>query len=115
MQSWPSLETAIVQTVKARDAVVDGEICCFDPDGRSNFANLFFRREKPTSTRSICWRWTAKTCAACSVRVPRAWYVLPRREDPQTHNDGWNQDVHAIGVSPAILDEQAGVSADLKF
>jgi bifunctional non-homologous end joining protein LigD len=31
----------------ARIAVLDGEICCLDPDGRSNFRNLLFRREWP--------------------------------------------------------------------
>jgi ATP-dependent DNA ligase len=27
--------------------VLDGEICCLDPDGRSNFNALLFRREWP--------------------------------------------------------------------
>jgi hypothetical protein len=27
--------------------MLDGEICCLDPDGRSNFKKLLFRREWP--------------------------------------------------------------------
>jgi ATP-dependent DNA ligase len=27
--------------------VLDGEIVCLDPDGRSNFSNLLFRRDWP--------------------------------------------------------------------
>jgi bifunctional non-homologous end joining protein LigD len=33
--------------VRAHDAILDGEIVCLDPDGRSNFKNLLFRREWP--------------------------------------------------------------------
>ena len=28
-------------------AVLDGEICCLDPDGRADFYRLMFRRDRP--------------------------------------------------------------------
>jgi bifunctional non-homologous end joining protein LigD len=33
--------------VRAKDAVIDAEICGLEPDGRSNFKNLLFRRGWP--------------------------------------------------------------------
>jgi bifunctional non-homologous end joining protein LigD len=33
--------------VRCRSAVLDGEIVCLQPDGRSHFYNLMFRREWP--------------------------------------------------------------------
>jgi len=41
------LETEISHTVRASDAVLDGEIVCLDANGRSNFYNLLFRRDWP--------------------------------------------------------------------
>jgi bifunctional non-homologous end joining protein LigD len=46
-KSWPQLAEEIAHAVRARSAVLDGEICCLDRDGRSNFRNLLFRREWP--------------------------------------------------------------------
>jgi bifunctional non-homologous end joining protein LigD len=46
-KSWPQLAEEIVHSIRAVRAVLDGEICCLDPDGRSNFRNLLFRREWP--------------------------------------------------------------------
>jgi len=33
--------------VRCRSAVIDGEICCLEWDGRTNFYDLLFRREQP--------------------------------------------------------------------
>jgi ATP-dependent DNA ligase len=33
--------------VRCSSAVLDGEICCLQPDGRTDFYNLLFRREQP--------------------------------------------------------------------
>ena len=33
--------------VRCKSAVLDGEICCLGPDGRTNFNRLMFRREWP--------------------------------------------------------------------
>jgi len=46
-KSWPQLAQEIAHAVRARDAVLDGEICCLDPDGRSQFYRLMFRRDWP--------------------------------------------------------------------
>jgi bifunctional non-homologous end joining protein LigD len=46
-KSWPQLAQEIAHAVRAHDAVLDGEICCLDSDGRSNFYKLLFRRDGP--------------------------------------------------------------------
>jgi bifunctional non-homologous end joining protein LigD len=46
-KSWPQLAEEIAHAVRARDVVLDGEICVLDRDGRSNFRKLLFRREWP--------------------------------------------------------------------
>jgi bifunctional non-homologous end joining protein LigD len=46
-KSWPHLCEAIANDVHAVNAVIDGEICCLDRDGRSDFRKLLFRRESP--------------------------------------------------------------------
>jgi bifunctional non-homologous end joining protein LigD len=46
-KSWPRLGEEIAHAVRAQDAVLDGEICCLEQDGTSNFRNLLFRREWP--------------------------------------------------------------------
>jgi bifunctional non-homologous end joining protein LigD len=46
-KSWPLLAEEIAHAVRATCAVLDGEICCLDPDGRSNFNAQLFRREWP--------------------------------------------------------------------
>ena len=46
-KSWPQLAEEIAHAVRADSAVLDGEICCLEPDGRSNFYRLMFRRDWP--------------------------------------------------------------------
>jgi bifunctional non-homologous end joining protein LigD len=46
-KSWPQLAEELAHAIRARSAILDGEICCLDRDGRSNFRNLLFRREWP--------------------------------------------------------------------
>jgi ATP-dependent DNA ligase len=43
----PQLAEEIAHAVRAQRVMLDGEICCLDPDGRSNFNRLLFRREWP--------------------------------------------------------------------
>jgi bifunctional non-homologous end joining protein LigD len=38
----------IARSLKVKNAVLDGEICCFDDEGRSLFGDLMFRRSTPT-------------------------------------------------------------------
>ena len=45
--SWPQLCEELAHAVRCKSAVVDGEICCVDPDGRTNFNRLLFRRDWP--------------------------------------------------------------------
>jgi len=44
---WPQLAEEVAHTVKAQQAILDGEIVCLKPDGRSDFHALPFRRERP--------------------------------------------------------------------
>lgn len=46
-KGWPQLCEELAHAVRATDAVLDGEICCLEPDGRSHFRKLLFRREWP--------------------------------------------------------------------
>jgi ATP-dependent DNA ligase len=46
-KGWPQLAEEIAHSVRAQSAILDGEIVCLDPDGRSSFKNLLFRREWP--------------------------------------------------------------------
>ena len=46
-KQWPQLSEEIAHAVRAHSAVLDGEICCLEPDGRTNFPRLLFRREWP--------------------------------------------------------------------
>jgi bifunctional non-homologous end joining protein LigD len=41
------LEQEVAHSVRARSAVLDGELVCLDHDGRSKFYDLLFRREWP--------------------------------------------------------------------
>jgi ATP-dependent DNA ligase len=46
-KSWPQLAAEVAHSVRAHSAILDGEICCLNPDGTSNFKDLLFRREWP--------------------------------------------------------------------
>jgi bifunctional non-homologous end joining protein LigD len=42
---WPQLAEETAHAIRAHSAVIDGEICCLAPDGRTRFHDLLFRRE----------------------------------------------------------------------
>ena len=44
---WPYLAEEIAHSVRATDALLDGEIVCLDADARSNFYKLLRRRDWP--------------------------------------------------------------------
>jgi bifunctional non-homologous end joining protein LigD len=46
-KQWPQLAEEIAHAVRAHSAVLDGEICCLEADGRTHFNKLLFRREWP--------------------------------------------------------------------
>ena len=46
-KQWPQLAEEIAHAVRAFSCVLDGEVCCLNPDGHTNFKRLLFRREWP--------------------------------------------------------------------
>ena len=46
-KSWPYLAEEVAHSVRASDALIDGEIVCLDADARSNFYKLLWRRDWP--------------------------------------------------------------------
>lgn len=44
---WQPLTREIAASVRCYSAIIDGEVACLDPDSRSNFYNLLFRRRAP--------------------------------------------------------------------
>ena len=52
-KQWPQLAEELAHAVRARSAVLDGEICCLEPDGRTHFNKLSFVASGRFSTRSM--------------------------------------------------------------
>src|SRR4051812_31067072 len=46
-KAWPQLAEEIARTLRCDSAVLDGEVCCLESDGRTNFYRLMFRRDRP--------------------------------------------------------------------
>jgi bifunctional non-homologous end joining protein LigD len=46
-KAWPQLADEIARTVSRASAVLDGEVCCLEPDGRTDFYRLMVRRDRP--------------------------------------------------------------------
>ena len=46
-KSWPYLCEELTHAVRCRNAVLDGEIVCLEPDGRSHFYDVLFRHDWP--------------------------------------------------------------------
>src|SRR6059036_1811207 len=46
-KQWPQLSKEVAHAIRARHAVLDGEVVCLRPDGLSDFYSLMFRRELP--------------------------------------------------------------------
>ena len=59
-KQWPQLAEELAHAVRAQSCVLDGEICCLEPDGRTHFNKLLFRREWPSTTASMPSPLTAK-------------------------------------------------------
>lgn len=45
--AWPQLADEIARRVSCDSAVLDGEVCCLEANGRTDFYRLMFRRERP--------------------------------------------------------------------
>jgi ATP-dependent DNA ligase len=46
-KSWPQLAEEIAHSVRVHSAILDGQNCCLNPDGITDFKDLLFRREWP--------------------------------------------------------------------
>src|SRR4029453_3036738 len=46
-KAWPQLADEIATVGDGVSAVLDGEVCCLKSDGRTDFYQLMFRRERP--------------------------------------------------------------------
>ena len=46
-RGWPQLAEEVAHAVRAHSAVLDGEMCCLEPDGGTHFKKLLFRRDWP--------------------------------------------------------------------
>jgi ATP-dependent DNA ligase len=46
-KTFHSLSTAILNALRGRNVVLDGEIVCLDHHGKSVVSDLLFRREEP--------------------------------------------------------------------
>ena len=75
--------------IYGRSAVLDGEICCLEPDGRTDFRKLLFRREWPyfyafdvvsiegedlpgcrcSNGSAGCWRSCRRWSAGCCTSI----------------------------------------------
>jgi hypothetical protein len=53
VQAVPQLAEEIPHAVRAHCAVLDGEICCREPDGRTQFHKLLFAASGRTFMRSM--------------------------------------------------------------
>ena len=53
-KQWPQLAEELAHAVRAHAAVLDGDICCLEPDGRTNFHNSYSAVSAHTSTPSAC-------------------------------------------------------------
>ena len=50
----PQLAQEIARVIRAQNAVLDGEICCLQSTGRSDFYRPLFHASTRISTRSTC-------------------------------------------------------------
>ena len=64
-KSFPALAESIPAELRARSAILDGEIVCLDRHGKTQFKDLLLRRGSPGFTLLICSGLTAKTCGTC--------------------------------------------------
>ena len=74
-----------VARLKVRHAIIDAECCCDGENGITDFERLMARVTMPVPMpmRSICWRSTATTCAACRwATAKRHWRNLLRKAKP---------------------------------
>ncbi len=76
---WSLLCEEIAHSIRASDAVLDGELVCLDADGRSDFHRLLFRREWPLFYAFDLLRVDGEDLRACPLafRKRRLRAIMP--------------------------------------
>jgi bifunctional non-homologous end joining protein LigD len=102
---WAVLCTEISHSIRATEAILDGEIVCLAPDGRSKFYDLMFRREWPHFVAFDVLAIDGKDLCARPLleRKRRLRAIIPRMESRLLYHD---HDVDGRGV--ALFDAVRG-------
>ena len=102
-KSWPQLSEEIAHAVRASDVVLDGEICCLRPDGRSDFKSLLFRREWPYFYAFDLLALNGRDLRSLPLleRKRRLFAIMPRIESRVLYLDH----VHERGVDLYSVEE----------
>jgi bifunctional non-homologous end joining protein LigD len=74
---WPKLCQRIVENLRAKNAVLDGELVCLDEGGRSIFDDLLFRRKPPIYYAFDILRWNGADLREMSL-VQRKEFLKTR-------------------------------------
>ena len=64
-KSFPALAESLPAELRARSAILDGEIVCLDRHGKTQFKDLLLRRGSPGFTLSTCCHSMARICVTC--------------------------------------------------
>jgi ATP-dependent DNA ligase len=83
-KQFAKLQAAIGQTVRARRAILDGEVVCLAPDGRSQFYDLVFHRGRPHVTPGQLVVYGTASCGLARVREPAGMSIV----DDASHSVG---------------------------
>jgi hypothetical protein len=89
----------IAGSVKAKNAIIDGKICCMDDNGRSQFNPLLFRRSAMASTRSAK---TDRIFAIAAARREERLSAIPIRS---TSVDYFSQPFRWFGIAALKISE----------
>jgi len=68
-KSWPQLAQEIAHSVRAHSAILDGEICCLNPDGTATSGICCSDGSGRSSSPSTCWRLMGRTSGPQPLRA----------------------------------------------
>jgi len=99
---WDVLCTEISHSIRATDAILDGEIVCLAPDGRSKFYDLMFRREWPHFVAFDVLAINGKDLRARPLleRKRRLRAIMPRMESRLLYHD--HVDARGVALFDAV-------------
>ena len=82
-QRFDGLCSELAGAVRANDAILDGEIVCFDQDGRPQFNQLLYRRAAPSFVAfDVCWlKGTDYRAQPLLTRKSILSQIIPRGSD----------------------------------